>query len=179
MRKWRRKGGKKCSCGGQRREVIRLQQSDIREVTSGMNPAQKRRWNAYSTRKKQKLFGQARRAAKKKRRYQRAALDLQNENYTEQLEPLRIWQEELPEHLDAPVRQETALEEQRWGRERSEYRTAAFKKSTPEENDRGSSQKRVETQSATTCWQSQVGVQATTVQLAEPGRTATESTGNG
>ena len=142
---------------------IRLQQSDIREVTSGMNPAQKRRWNAYSTRKKQKLFGQARRAAKKKRRYQRAALDLQNENYTEQLEPLRIWQEELPEHLDAPVRQETALEEQRWGRERSEYRTAAFKKSTPEENDRGSSQKRVETQSATTCWQSQVGVQATTV----------------
>ena len=142
---------------------IRLQQSDIREVTSGMNPAQKRRWNAYSTRKKQKLFGQARRAAKKKRRYQRAALDLQNENYTEQLEPLRIWQEELPEHLDAPVRRETALEEQRWGRERSEYRTAAFKKSTPEENDRGSSQKRVETQSATTCWQSQVGVQATTV----------------
>ena len=108
--------------------AIRLQQSDIREVTSGMNPAQKRRWNAYSTRKKQKLFGQARRAAKKKRRYQRAA-----------------------------------LEEQRWGRERSEYRTAAFKKSTPEENDRGSSQKRVETQSATTCWQSQVGVQATTV----------------
>ena len=107
---------------------IRLQQSNIREVTSGMNPAQKRRWNAYSTRKKQKLFGQARRAAKKKRRYQRAA-----------------------------------LEEQRWGRERSEYRTAAFKKSTPEENDRGSSQKRVETQSATTCWQSQVGVQATTV----------------
>ena len=64
---------------------IRLQQSNIREVTSGMNPAQKRRWNAYSTRKKQKLFGQARRAAKKKRRYQRAA-----------------------------------LEEQRWGRERSE-----------------------------------------------------------
>ena len=108
--------------------AIRLQQSDIREVTSGMNPAQKRRWNAYSTRKKQKLFGQARRAAKKKRRYQRAA-----------------------------------LEEQRWGRERPEYRTAAFKKSTPEENDRGSSQKRVETQSATTCWQSQVGVQATTV----------------
>ena len=97
---------------------IRLQQSNIREVTSGMNPAQKRRWNAYSTRKKQKLFGQARRAAKKKRRYQRAA-----------------------------------LEEQRWGRERSEYRTAAFKKSTPEENDRGSSQKRVETQSATTCCQ--------------------------
>ena len=70
--------------------AIRLQQSDIREVTFGMNPAQKRRWNAYSTRKKQKLFGQARRAAKKKRRYQRAA-----------------------------------LEEQRWGRERSEYRTAA------------------------------------------------------
>ena len=57
---------------------IRLQQSNIREVTSGMNPAQKRRWNAYSTRKKQKLFGQARRAAKKKRRYKRAALDLQN-----------------------------------------------------------------------------------------------------
>ena len=106
---------------------IRLQQSDIREVTSGMNPAQKRRWNAYSTRKKQKLFGQARRAAKKKRRYQRAA-----------------------------------LEEQRWGRERPEYRTAAQKKSTQKKGDYNTIQKR-ETQSATTCWQSQVGVQATTV----------------
>ena len=141
---------------------IRLQQSNIREVTSGMNPAQKRRWNAYSTRKKQKLFGQARRAAKKKRRYKRAALDLQNENYTEQLEPLRIWQEELPEHLDAPVRRETALEEQRWGRERSEYRTTAQKRSTQKKGDYNTTQKR-ETQSATTCWQSQVGVQATTV----------------
>lgn len=107
--------------------AIRLQQSDIREVTSGMNPAQKRRWNAYSTRKKQKLFGQARRAAKKKRCYQRAA-----------------------------------LEEQRWGRERSEYRTAAQKKSTQKKGDYNTTQKR-ETQSATTCWQSQVGVQATTV----------------
>ena len=60
--------------------AIRLQQSDIREVTSGMNPAQKRRWNAYSTRKKQKLFGQARRAAKKKRCYQRAALEEQRKD---------------------------------------------------------------------------------------------------
>lgn len=103
---------------------IRLQQSDIREVTSGMNPAQKRCWNAYSIRKKQRLFGQARRAAKRK-----AAL--QNENYAEPMEPsIRIWQEEMPEHPNAPVRQETILEEQSWGRERSEYRTAAFKKST-------------------------------------------------
>ncbi len=139
--------------------AIRLQQSDIREVTSGMNPAQKRRWNAYSTRKKQRLFGQARRAVKRKRRYQRVIVNPKNENYTERMESsLRIWQEELPEHLDAPVRRETVLEEQRWGRERSEYRTAAFKKSTPEENDRGSSQKRVETQTTTVSWQSREGL---------------------
>ena len=117
---------------------IRLQQSDIREVTSGMNPAQKRRWNAYSTRKKQKLFGQARRAAKKKRRYQRAALDLQNENYTEQLEKehaggKRSWQ--LTEACRNAVRNHLLAES---GRGAGNYR-----------------------------------------QLAEPGRTATESTGNG
>lgn len=62
---------------------IRLQQSDIREVTSGMNPAQKRRWKAYSIRKKQRIFGQARRTAKRKRRYQSSALELQDEKYAE------------------------------------------------------------------------------------------------
>ena len=109
--------------------AIRLQQSDIREVTSGMNPGQKRRWNAYSMRKKQRLFGQARRAVKRKRRYQRVIVNPKNENYTERMESsLRIWQEEVPEDPDSLVRRETALEEQRWGRERSEYRTTAQKK---------------------------------------------------